>query len=118
VISNRNDKNGQWYCGLTGGSWETDCAFAKGCPTTHRPAGAPTGGACTAWNGPPLSSPWVDPVTGNQPPAVSDPNVVVVPGPVTGGGGGPVISRDPPGGGRRDGSRRDGDGGEKRGGRE
>lgn len=117
VISARNDQNGQWFCGLNGDGWDNECNFAKGCPAVRRPAGAP-GPGCQAWNGPHLPSPWVDPATGNQPPPASGPNVVVVPGPVTGGGGGPVISKDPPGNGGRSGSRRDGDGGELRGGRE
>lgn len=118
VISARNDQDGQWYCGLNGDGWDTECSFAKGCPTTYRPAGAPTGG-CTAWTGPAMKNPWMDPRTGLEPPAVvvTTPPIVTTP-PVTGGGGTSILPKDHPPTWNRIPSTRDGDGWESWGGRE
>ncbi len=69
----QNKANGQWYCGLNNASFDNSCAYTKGCASTYRPSGAPTGNSCSNWKGPSLTDPYVDPNTGLHPPPPSGP---------------------------------------------
>ncbi len=86
AISAHNKVDGKWYCGMGGDGWNHACAYAKGCPSTYRPAGA-SGGGCAAFPGEPLTTPWQATYPSPEPPTVI--TTVTTGTGVSGGGGGP-----------------------------
>jgi hypothetical protein len=58
MVSAHNKVDGKWYCGMSGEGWSNTCGYAKGCPSTFKPAGAPD--VCPTWGGVPIDGPWVD----------------------------------------------------------
>lgn len=90
AITAHNKIDGKWYCHLTGPGWDAACGYAKNCPATYTPGGAPGGGVCPAWSGTPISGPW-QPTYPQPPPPGGFP-------PPPGGIGGPKISTGSGGG--------------------
>jgi hypothetical protein len=98
----RNDRDGNWYCGFNDFGWGGLCNHTIGCSSTHRPAGDP-GSNCRTWNGPRLTGPWTNPITGQDPPPYRPPPKVSSPPK-----GRPVLPSNPWSGGSRQGSSRNG----------